>query len=204
MKYFTADLHLDHAKVLVGERGRCFPTIEQWSDHILAEINRVVKPADTLYILGDFAFKRPDLWRAKIRCGDVWLIVGNHDPSQLQLDAAFGKGKARLTYETHVCETPCFLSHYAHAFWPKSHHGACHLYGHNHGQRESTLNEWMPQRRSMDVCPEVVYRLLGEWRPISEEEIHARLSLRTGHDPVSFYEGQLGQFSREADHAPTP
>lgn len=186
MKYFTADLHLDHAKVLVGERGRCFPTIEQWSAHILAEINRVVRRQDTLYVLGDFAFKRPDLWRSQIKCGDVWLIIGNHDPAQVQLDAAFGKGKARLTYETHALDQPCFLSHYAHAFWPKSHRGSIHLYGHNHGQREETLDEWMPQRRSQDVCPEMAHRLLGEWRPFSEVEIQW-LMQRTGHDELEFY-----------------
>lgn len=197
MKWFCADTHLGHSKVLIGERGKQFPEIEQWNQHCISEINRVVNRNDTLFILGDFCLKNPNLWRPKIKCRDAWLIIGNHDQSQSQLDVAFGKGKARLTYETHALDIPCFLSHYAHAFWPKSHRGSCHLYGHNHDQREETLDSWMPDRRSSDVSPETAFRLTVEWRPLSETEIHAMLSVRKSHDHVEFYEAKRGKFTTE-------
>lgn len=193
MKWFISDIHIDHAKVLVGPRGDAFPTIEDWQGHMIEAINACVKKGDHLFLLGDFAFKRQAYWRQKLR-GQVWLIKGNHDPGDEECIRNFGRSQFRHTYMTKVVDTPCWLSHYAHAFWPSSHHGAMHLYGHTHGQREDTLDGWMPQRRSMEVCPEVIHKVTGEWRPINEEEIHSLLSLREGHDPVRYYKDKRGEY----------
>lgn len=197
MKWFLADAHIDHAKVLTGPRGNAFATLEEWQNHIISITNRLVCPRDTLFFLGDFAFKKPEQWVRKFQCKDKWLIIGNHDPSLTACELAFGKGRCRLTYETKLMGTPCFLSHYAHAFWPKSHHGSCHLYGHCHDLREQTLDQWMPKRRSMDCSPETAFRLFGELRPMNEEEIANILLSRPGHDEVSFYENARGQSRTE-------
>lgn len=194
MKWFLSDPHLDHARVLVGPRGDAFETIEEWQAQILDATNACVKKGDHLFLLGDVCMKRLAYWRTKFKQGQVWLIKGNHDPSDSECRAVFGEQQFRQTYMTKVCGVPTWLSHYAHAFWPSSHKGAYHLYGHNHGQREDTLDEWMPDRRSMEVCPEVIFKVTGEWRPINEEEIHARLSLRKGHDPVEFYKRLRGEY----------
>ncbi len=200
MKYFIADIHAGHSKVLIGPRGLAFPTIDEWHDHIFGEMNRIVTRKDTLFVLGDLCLKDIVFWRNKINCRDAWLIIGNHDPSFAACELAFGKGKARLTYETKIMGQPCFLSHYPHAFWPKSHRQSHHLYGHTHDQREETLDLWMPDRRSMDVSPETIYRLTGKWGPISEKEIFDILSVRPGHDHVEFYENFRGRFSESCDH----
>lgn len=192
MKWFISDLHLDHANVLVGLRGEAFSTIEGWQEHMLDAINTCVQNRDHLYLLGDFlghdrgGARELVRWRRKIRQGQLWLIQGNHDASATACSAAFGR-QFRQVMEVKVCGVKTWLSHYAHAFWPGSHRGHYHLYGHNHGQREATLDAWMPERRSMEVCPEVIYQLTGQWRPINEEEVHAVLSQRAGHDPLSFY-----------------
>ncbi len=194
MKWFIADIHAGHSRVLIGPRGDAFPTLDLWHEHIFGEINRLVGKSDTLYLLGDFCMKDAPLWRNKIKCGDVWLIIGNHDPSPAQCELAFGKGKARLTYETKILDQPCFLSHYPHAFWPKSHRGSAHLFGHVHGQRDDTLDEWMPGRRSMDVSPETIFRKIGRWGPINEQEVYNLLSVKSGHDHIEFYDQKRGRY----------
>ena len=69
------------------------------------------------------------------------------------------------------------LCHYAMRTWDKAHHGTWMLYGHSHG----TLPEYssvkgFPKKnseiyRTMDVGVDNMYTLLGEYRPISFEEI---------------------------------
>jgi len=194
MRWFIADLHIDHAKVLIGSRGDAFETIEEWQDVILANINSRVEKNDQLFLLGDFAFKNIQKWRQRLRQGDIWLIRGNHDPSYDRCVEAFGKRNVRETFMTKLGDTPCWLSHYAHAFWPSSHRGAYHLYGHTHGMREETLNTWMPGRRSMDVCPETIFDATARWGPINEWQILDYLRGRDGHDQVQFYKDERGEY----------
>ena len=54
MIYFTADLHIGHDRDFIWkERG--FSSIEEHNKEILKRWNKVVKPEDTVYILGDLA-----------------------------------------------------------------------------------------------------------------------------------------------------
>lgn len=204
MKWFISDIHADHAKVLVGPRGDAFPTIEAWRSHIYAEIARCVTKADELFVLGDAigTMKKKELakFRNNIKKGKVWLIRGNHDPKEQACIEIFGKN-FRHVHMTKICGVPTWLSHYAHAFWPGSHRGYYHIYAHQHGMREETLDAWMPERRSMEVCPEVIYSVTGEWRPINEFEIHALLSKKKGHDPVDFYERQRPSITKKINDA---
>ncbi len=62
----------------------------------------------------------------------------------------------------------------------KSHHGAIHLYGHSHSSAEEGLDKKFPGRRSMDVGIDNAYRLLGEYRPFSWDEIKHRLLSKQG------------------------
>lgn len=191
MRWFSADPHLGHGKVMVGPRGNNFATIEEWNEHTLGTY-RVVKKSDELFILGDLSMEQPEKWRHLLP-KQTWLIHGNHDGSEAKCKRAFGS-RFRHTMMTKIGDQPCWLSHYPHAFWPASHKGSFSLYGHVHDQRESTLDEWMPQRRSMDVSPETVFRLLGEFRPINEFEILEVLKDREGHDQVSFYKKLRGEY----------
>lgn len=195
IKYFISDPHLGHGKVLIGPRKEYFPTMEDWNRHILNEMQKC--KSGILYILGDLSMEEPAKWRNKLpKC--AWLIHGNHDGSMQKCLSSFGKQFA-ITREVKIGpkKERCWLSHYAHAFWPASHHGSYHLYGHTHDQREDTLDEWMPERRSMDVSPETIFRLIGEFRPISEFEVLDILSKRKGHDHVSFYKGRRGEYTEE-------
>ena len=125
-------------------------------------------------------------WQKRIKRGEVWLIRGNHDPSVKQCRDVFGD-RYREVFETKIRDKPTWLSHYPHAYWPKSHHGGFHLYGHTHANREVTLDVVFPDRRSMDVGVDNAHELLGEFRPFTEDEVFEILSSRLGHDPVEWY-----------------
>jgi len=184
--FFTADTHFEHEK-FYQDLGRTRPfTMNEWHEMLLYRINTMVGRADRLFILGDFAWKRPGYWRQQIRCRQVILILGNHD-SEAKCRRIFG-GNLHLTRVVKkVCGQQVFLSHYPHAHWPASHHGSLHLYEHCHNQREETLDTIWPERRSMDVSPDTAYHLMREWRPFTDEEIVERLMQRKGHDNIQFY-----------------
>lgn len=184
MKWFTADPHFGHEKMLRPG----FASIKDWDRFVIDVFKSQVKKSDTVFILGDFVCgAKPQKYKQQL-CGDIWLIQGNHDPSLSACEAVFGKTRVRSTFETHVLEQRTWLSHYAHVYWPASHYGSFHLYGHNHARREETLDALLPERRSMDVGLDNAKRLLGEYCLFSEEFLHEILSKRAGHDPVCFYE----------------
>lgn len=202
MRYLTADPHFRHRNITT-KMGRALP-MDQHDELILACINRIVGRSDLLYIVGDFAWKDVREIREQINCPNVFLILGNHDHGRLDRDAKLGftqiieakeiklGGTSRYPEEHH-----CYLSHYPCAYWPSSHYGALHCYGHLHDSREETLDLLFPGRRSMDVGIDTAIRLLGEPRPFSEDEILDILLARPGHDPVEWYRKRAQAVGRE-------
>lgn len=184
--FFTSDLHLGHEAIALRS-GRPFSTVDEHDSCILDEINRMVTKHDRLFILGDFCWHSPQEYLKRITCKNRHLIVGNHDRQQ--------SFKCFATHQdTRIVklggEHKTFLSHYPHAYWPASHYGSLHLYGHMHGQRESTLDNLFPMRRAMDCGVDVAFKLTGSYRPFLEMEILALLLPKSGHDPVTFYRDQ--------------
>jgi len=185
--YFTADTHFDHMKLCMKPRRTRPFDMDEWNEMLLHQINTRVARADRLFILGDFAWKRPGYWRQLIRCRHVTLIIGNHD-KEAKCRNVFGGSMYDTRVVKKVCgSTQVFLSHYPHAHWPASHRGALHLYGHCHNLREACLDAIWPERRSMDVSPDTAFQLTGKWRPFSDDEIVERLSQRKGHDLLDHY-----------------
>lgn len=180
MKFFTSDCHFGHEAIA---KLRGFEDSSIHDETLLGLINLYVQPKDTLYILGDFAWSKPGKYRQQIDCKTVYLIAGNHDKVQAS-KRVFG-GNFRETMMVKLGEHKAWLSHYPHAYWPSSHHGTFHLYGHMHGYYESTLNYVWRHRRSMDVCPDHANLLLGSPHPFSELDIIHFLAGREGHHHVS-------------------
>lgn len=186
--WFTADTHFDHQTI--GEkmlRSGNYANVSEHNETLLENLNSCVSRGDRLFILGDFAFKRAMYWRGRIRCKHIEFVIGNHDrPAESK--RAFG-----TVWQIRVTKLQCgekaVLCHYPICYWPSSHHGAYHFYGHCHQQREITLDGVFPDRRSMDVGVDHAYRLFGRHRPFSEPELMELLADRKGHDPKSFYEG---------------
>jgi calcineurin-like phosphoesterase family protein len=185
--YFTADDHFAHENILkITDRDLHFASIEEHDDGMLYGINSTVGENDRLFILGDFAWRAGESFTSRIRCKNIHLIFGNHDRT------AFGKlfksveDTAVLKIQGHKV----FLSHYPHCYWPSSHRGSLHLYGHVHAEREETLDAAFPGRRSMDVGVDNALMWLGAYQPFSEDEILRFLLPRPGHDLVEWYDQQ--------------
>jgi calcineurin-like phosphoesterase family protein len=81
--WLIADLHLNHAKILEFEP--CRGTFDSIRDHdaaIIDKLNEYVKPNDSLMILGDLYFGKPDdYFKDCMRKlpGIKKLVWGNHD-----------------------------------------------------------------------------------------------------------------------------
>lgn len=95
--WFTSDTHYNHKNIVRGttdwagdptkgaasvQRTRDFNTLEEHNDAIVKNINAVVKPNDTLYVLGDWSFGGIEsIWdfRKRILCENIHFVLGNHD-----------------------------------------------------------------------------------------------------------------------------
>lgn len=80
--YYTADLHLGHARV-AGLRG--FATTQEHDAAILSGLAETLRPRDTLYVLGDLV-GRAGAWANALALlrplpGTLRLVTGNHDPA---------------------------------------------------------------------------------------------------------------------------
>lgn len=78
--FIIADLHIGHANVLKFEpQARPFGSIEEHDEELIYRCNHVVKPKDTLWILGDVVFGQHNLEKLARLNGHKHLVMGNHD-----------------------------------------------------------------------------------------------------------------------------
>lgn len=135
-RFFCADLHLDHRRIL-QYTPRPWPTVEEMNEGIVENFNSVLSKRDELWILGDFAFNNHNKWIMRIR-GAKKIILGSHDSCSLDVLKNFS--------EVHLTKTIklkngrlAFLQHTCCRIWERSHYGSIHLFGHSHG-RLTTFN----------------------------------------------------------------
>lgn len=185
MKYFTADTHFSFPGILTKMGRKGFINVPEHDWAILENINSLVSQTDTLYILGDFAWSKPDHFRNLINCDNIVFVVGNHDDKDA-VTWAFGQVHDLVEVQL-LNGASSFCTHYPMAFWDKSHKGSFHFYGHMHAQREHYLDSVFPERRSIDVGIDNAYRLKGRSEPFSEVELLDILGDRKGHDDIQFY-----------------
>lgn len=107
------------------------------SDTIIDNINATVGSNDILVIAGDFCWTSRDNAHAdarkirdRINCGNITLILGNHDNRKALLplfDAIYDQ------YLFNIDGQNVFVNHYPMKSWNKSSHGSYCLTGHTHG-----------------------------------------------------------------------
>ena len=155
------------------------------SRHIVKIWNQIVSEEDILYCLGDWSFAGIDNiknFRNQLRCQTIHLVLGNHDDhirknkiitstdnignNYVQVQSLFSSVNEALTVKhgKHMF----YLNHYAHRVWYGSHKGCIHLYGHSHDSLDKNNQFW---GKSMDCGIDSAYRILGEYRPFSIEEV---------------------------------
>lgn len=197
MDWFVSDTHFNHSNI-IRYCNRPFATAAEMDEVLLRNINRCVKPDDTLWHLGDFCFGPRDPegfirtathYRNQISCRKVILIHGNHDPDPNawnREEREKGERFVKLFYEdyalrrTTIMGQKMTLCHYAMARWGKSHRGSINLYGHSHSDIEGWMESIMPGRRSLDVGVDNIAKLFGDYRPISFTELMQIMNSRPG------------------------
>lgn len=135
MIYYIADTHFGHANI-IKHCNRPFETVEEMDDTLIKNWNHVVSDKDTVYVVGDFAFRGLN-WKeyAKKLRGNKVFLNGNHDkfeepaPDMLTIKDSGDR---------------IFLCHYPVCEWNGYFRGVLHFYGHIHNA-ENLAKELMDQ-----------------------------------------------------------
>ena len=135
--FFTADHHFCHAGIIIHCR-RPYSNTWEMDESMIGLWNSIVGRNDTIYHLGDFAWRNLQRAEEILRRlnGRKYLCLGSHDKDILKLARYFEE--IRESFLINVSNTQqVFLNHYLHKIWPKSHYGSWHLFGHSHGRMDN-------------------------------------------------------------------
>lgn len=135
MKYYVADLHFGHDKIIEYEN-RPFETVEEMNEEYIKIWNNKVKKGDEVYILGDFSFYKGEQTNKILRRlnGMKFLVKGNHDHTYLD-DNDFDESLFVWVKDYHKVKDDgdiIILFHYPIQTWDRKHYGSLHFYGHVH------------------------------------------------------------------------
>jgi calcineurin-like phosphoesterase family protein len=160
--FFTADHHFGHAGI-IGMCSRPFADVEHMDRAMIEAWNEVVQPSDTVWHLGDFAYRCDQKRKRAILSrlhGNKHLIAGNHDDADTR---SMAWGSVSQMKDINIDGQRIFLCHYGMRTWPSAHRGALHLYGHSHGSLPGNA-------QCLDVGVDV-----WNFRPVTLPEIRAVL-----------------------------
>jgi len=77
--FFTSDLHFNDDRMNLYGRDLIFNNVDEMNKTIINNHNKVVKPDDLVYILGDITTKKDGLHHLNSMNGRKFLIKGNYD-----------------------------------------------------------------------------------------------------------------------------
>jgi len=168
MIYFSSDFHCGH-KNIIRIDGRPFEDLRDMEDKLIARWNTRVKPNDTVYHLGDFAWTFNTALRVIPKLnGHLVFIKGNHDKSWWKPErvakeipqANLCNDSIHILHNAEDCPS-IVLCHYPMRSWPGSARGSWHLYGHTHRKLSDygksmcvCLNVWDYNLVSLDTVRE--------------------------------------------------
>lgn len=154
--FFTGCTHFDHFNI-IKLANRPFSTAEEMNETLIERWNKVVKANDTVYHLGDFAYKgkkNPIEYLNQLN-GSKILCQGNHDPLMW----------GHKYYEFKEANRLFVLCHYPIEEWNGYFRGAVHIRCHTH---KPAL---VSAERRFNVTVEAT-----NYTPISLEEILSHVS----------------------------
>lgn len=127
--FFTSDTHFNHEKV-VSFCNRPFASLDEMNEELIKRWNSVVTSKDTIWHLGDFAWKQPDIIFPRLN-GKKHLIIGNHDTNQT---TRLGWESVQDYKRLKAGDDRIILFHYPITEWEGKGKGAFHLHGHLHSK----------------------------------------------------------------------
>lgn len=179
--YWTSDLHFGHANI-IKYCNRPFANVKEMDQALVDNWNAVVRPEDTVYLLGDVSFHPAETTDRILSAlkGKIHLVKGNHDKKQKLnferfasvsdlLGVKVSEGGAKGKY--------IVMCHYALKVWEHRHHGSWNLHGHSHGSMPDD-----PNSLQIDVGVDC-----HGYKPISFSEIGAILASKQGFKPVDHH-----------------
>ena len=132
-EFFFSDAHFGH-KLMCKTRN--FETIEEHDETIIKNFNSKVGADDLSYFLGDWSWTNPLEYLYRLN-GRFVFINGNHDGEKIfRIKDAHKDKIIDFTFgymDIWIEKIPITLCHFPMLHWEKSHFGAWHLFGHNHG-----------------------------------------------------------------------
>lgn len=143
--FFTSDTHFFHRNILEYCPGRksLWSSVEEMNAGLIQNWNRVVKPNDTVYHLGDFTLTTKidliDEILGQLN-GKIRLVKGNHDKWLRKLDDLKFKDKIewvrqynKETFNVYGENYEIIMMHYPLLTWDGSYRGSINVHGHAHG-----------------------------------------------------------------------
>jgi calcineurin-like phosphoesterase family protein len=164
--YFIGDTHFWHKNILKMGREQ-FTTIEEHNEHIIAQWNKVVRPGDKIYHLGDLAFgplEKIQEIMPRLN-GYKLLVAGNHDmrPTEAYLKMGFARVAGVMEYKSMV------LSHMPIHTGQVDYRYTYNIHGHTHRNLvKYPYSDELDPRYICVSCEQVNYT------PISFEQIIER------------------------------
>jgi len=139
--WFTSDTHFNHSKVIEYDN-RPFRDLDEMTEALIENWNRVVKKGDIIFHLGDFAisygkkhYEIIDAILSRLN-GQKWLIKGNHDRAEVTENPRWVNVLPYHELRIHmggVHKQIIVLSHYCFRTWNQKSRGSWNLHGHSHG-----------------------------------------------------------------------
>lgn len=127
--FFTGCTHFDHANIIPLAH-RPFESVDEMNEVMVERWNSVVRPNDTVYHLGDFAYGRHHEWRKRLN-GNVQFVLGNHDDER---EFKFCDLQYRIYRNVRHEKKKFVLFHYPIEDWDGRWRGSIHLHAHTHGK----------------------------------------------------------------------
>jgi len=179
--WFISDTHFQHTNMLkfLGEdglpfRGKHFGSQEECDETMIQNWNKVIRPEDTVWHLGDVWMGSTERYMEKIHprlMGKKRVIVGNHDDiRELCAKNPFtGEWMFQKVEVWRVFRGHDFIATHVPMQMDHSYEGrnmTFNVHGHIHNNRAPTL-------RHYNACVEV-----NDWAPIHIEDLKAKLNKR--------------------------
>ena len=172
--FLCSDHHFSHKNLLNFTRNdgvtplRVFDDVTHMNEYMVMQHNRVVKPSDRVYFLGDLAFHKRDLEVLARMNGRKVLIIGNHDTLELKdylpyFDDIRGVHQFDGLVLSHIPIHSESLSRWK-----------VNLHGHLHANVVTKVGTKIPDPRYYSVCMEQ----LDDYTPVSLEQIKKNILAR--------------------------
>ena len=169
--YYIADTHFGHAKI-IELCSRPFENVEEMDTRLIENWNKTVTDEDTVYILGDFAFKNSSKKEVckilDVLKGEKHLIIGNHDANWLNkmgkedLEKYFQTTPLHMTVINHNSKT-IGLCHYPIVAFP-----GILIHGHLHNNKNQ-IDGWDFIKNMPNILNASVE--INDYKPVTLQEL---------------------------------